>query len=224
MFIGGKTMRSKLSIYTVLGLVLIVAISHCFSAEVASIHEAARLGDLDRVAAFLDQGIDIDVKDKQGSTALFYAFRGKHKDIVELLVAKGADINARDKWGYTPLCYAIWNDDKDLTGFLISKGADVNLTAEEDYPPIYNAVWNKDLDIVKLLVAKGAKFDVTVLNDRTAFHYALSQGSRDIVEFFVKEGIDLPRLYLSACMGDLAVKGDAREKRGDGKDRESRAD
>jgi len=168
-----------------------------------SIHMAVQVGAQDQVKAFLDRGIDINVKDKQGSTALFYAVRGKHKDIVELLIAKGADINVRDKRGYTPLYYAIRSKDVNTVKTLVTKGADVNLTAEKDYPPIYYAVRNKNLDIVKLLVAKGAKFDVKVLDDRTVFHHAVSQGSKDIVEFFVSEGIDIPRLYLSACMGDL---------------------
>jgi len=177
-------------------------------AEISSIHVAAKVGDVNKVTAYLDQGIDINAKDEQGKTVLFYAVRGNHKDIVKLLVAKGADINARDKGGYTPLCYAIWNDDKDLAGFLISKGADVTLTAEKDYPPIYYAVWNDDLDTVKLLVAKGAKFDVKVLDDRTAFHYALSQGSKDIVEFFVSKGADVSTFHGAACLGDLdRVKG-----------------
>ena len=38
-------MRCMSRIHTVVGLVLTVTISHYFSAEVASIHEAASLGD-----------------------------------------------------------------------------------------------------------------------------------------------------------------------------------
>jgi len=142
---------------------------------------AAGNGLEDEVIRLIFQGADVNVKDEQGKTVLFYAVSGKHKDIVELLIAKGADVNAKDKWGYTPLYYAIWNADKDLTGFLISKGADVTLTAEKDYPPIYYEVWIEDLEFIKLLVAKVAKFNVKVLDYRTAFHYELSQGSRDIV-------------------------------------------
>jgi len=173
-------------------------------AMVSSIHVAAQMGYQRQTKAFLDQGIDVDLKNQAGSTPLLYAVRGRHKDIVELLVAKGADINAKDKGGYTLLYYAIWSEDVNTVKAIVTKGADVNLTAGKDYPPIYYAIWSGDIDIVKLLVAKGAKFDVKVLNDRTAFHYAVSQGSKDIVEFLVSEGIDIPRLYLSARMGDLA--------------------
>ena len=171
--------------------------------NISSIHVAAQIDDLARVKAFLGEGADINIADDRGFTPLHHAIQGAHKELAEFLIAKGADVNAKDKWGYTPLYYAIWNEDVNTVKAIVTKGADVSLTAEEDYPPIYYVVWSEDLDTVKLLVAKGAKFDVKVLDDRTAFHYAVSQGSKEIVEFFVSEGIDIPRLYLSACMGDL---------------------
>jgi len=173
-------------------------------ATVSSIHVAVQVGDLEKVNAFLEQDADVNAKDKQGKTVLFYAVEHNHKDIVELLIAKGADVNAKEDGGYTPLYYALWYGNKDLTTLLISKGAEVNVEPEKDYPLIYYAVWNEDLDTVKLLVAKGAKFDVKILEDRTAFHYAVGQGSRDIAEFLVSKGIDASTFHVAAGMGDLA--------------------
>jgi len=38
-----------------------------------------------------------------GFTLLHIMASGRHKDIVELLIATGADVNTRDKGGQTPL-------------------------------------------------------------------------------------------------------------------------
>ena len=168
-----------------------------------SIHAAAQAGDLARVKAFLEKGIDINVGDDEGLTPLHYAAQGGHKEVAELLIAKGADINSKDKGGYTPLYYAIWNKDKDMLKLLVSKGADVNWTSQKDYPPLHYAVWNEDLDMVKLLVENGSKFDVKDQDSWTAFRYAAAQGNREIVEFFVSKGVDISSFHLAACMGDL---------------------
>ena len=210
-FIGGKTMRGISRIHAVLGLVLIVIISSCFSAEVASIYEAVRIGDFDRVAAFLDQGADINGKNERGQTALHVAVKGQHvavkgqqKKITELLITKGADVNARDKWGYTPLYYATWNEDTSTARLLVDRGADVNVRVNGDGTPLVYAVWNEDMDMAKLFVSKGAEFNVKDDEGMTAFHYAVSQANRELVEFFVDQGADVSSIHGAACVGDLA--------------------
>ena len=186
------------------GLVLTVAISYCFSAEVASIHEAASLGDLDRVAAFLEQGMDVNAKNERGQAALHVAVNGKQKKITELLITKGGDVNVKDKWGYTPLYYAIWNEDANMVSLLVDKGADVNVRVNGDGTPLVYAVWNEDIDMAKLFVSKGAKFDVKDDEGMTAFHYAVLQANREFVDFFVDKGADVSGIHGAACMGDLA--------------------
>jgi len=175
-----------------------------FSVKVTSLHGALQLGDLARVKALLEQGVDVNAKDENGRTPLLLAARNNDVNTAKLLISAGADVNAKENRGYTPLYYVFWFGNKDLTTLLISKGAEVNVEPQKDYPLIYYAVWNEDLDTVKLLVAKGAKFDVKILEDRTAFHYAVGQGSRDIAEFFVSKGIDASTFHVAAGMGDLA--------------------
>jgi ankyrin repeat protein len=197
-------MRDIRRIHTVVGLVLIFAVSACFSVEVASIHEAARLGDLDKVKAFLDQGIDINAKNERGQAAMHLAVSSKQKKITEHLIVKGGDVNAKDKWGYTPLYYAIWNEDANMVGLLVDKGADVNVRVNGDGTPLVYAVWNEDIDMARLFVSKGAKFDVKDDEGMTAFHYAVLQANREFVEFFVDKGSDVSGIHGAACMGDLA--------------------
>ena len=66
------------------------------------IHDAATVGNIEAVKQHLAAGVDVDVKDRHGTTPLHWAAAG-HKEIAELLIAKGADVNAKDKDGETPL-------------------------------------------------------------------------------------------------------------------------
>jgi ankyrin repeat protein len=203
-FIGGKTMRCMSSIYTVVGLVLTVAISHCFSAEVASIHEAASLGILDKVKVFLEDGIDVNAKDSQGMTPLLLAAQGGHKDVAELLINRGADVNGKDNSVYIPLSWAIWNEDRDMIKLLVTNSADVNFVAEDDWPFLHYLTWNNDRELVELFLAHGAKLNVKDKSGQTEFHIAVLRGNRDLSRFLVSKGATAPELHLAACLGDLA--------------------
>ncbi|RDK37626.1 ankyrin, partial [Aspergillus phoenicis ATCC 13157] len=51
----------------------------------------------------LIQGVDVNCADGWGRTALHYAVRAAHVDIVTQLLAAGAEIGARDHHGQSPL-------------------------------------------------------------------------------------------------------------------------
>ncbi len=172
-------------------------------AAVSSIQAAARLGDLAKVKAFLEQGIDVNAKDENGRTALHIAAQNKHQDIVELLLSNGADVHAKEKNGYTPLFYGIFSNDANMVDLLVSKGADVNYTPEKGYPSLHVAVWYENVDIAKILMDQGAKCDVKDPDGWTAFRYAADAANRDMIELFVANGADVSGIYRAACIGDL---------------------
>ena len=63
---------------------------------------------------------------KEGWTALHWASRMGHSDIVRLLCKYGAQLNVRDVWGTTPLMLSIIGGSKLATNVLIEQGSDVN--------------------------------------------------------------------------------------------------
>lgn len=68
----------------------------------ATIHEAARRGDVRDVRKHLSRGADVDAKERGRTPLRRAAFYG-HRDVAGLLLAWGADMNARDdEWGHTP--------------------------------------------------------------------------------------------------------------------------
>src|SRR5688572_23946176 len=60
---------------------------------------AASKGNIERVRTLLDEGADINVKDRHGRTALKVAVADGNLAVVELLIARGAKVNDREKDG-----------------------------------------------------------------------------------------------------------------------------
>lgn len=44
----------------------------------------------------MDGGAELELKDRSGATALFFAVKGGHEEVVKFLVERGADVNTTD--------------------------------------------------------------------------------------------------------------------------------
>ena len=72
----------------------------------AELMEASLRGKSNGVELLLDEGADINARDKNGQTVLMAASSEAHVDVVKLLLARGADINAKGEDGLTALTAA----------------------------------------------------------------------------------------------------------------------
>ena len=85
-----------------------------------TIHEAAIHGDLADVKRHVQNGADVNARNKVGGTPLMTAATRGRLDVVKFLVDKGADVNARGNDGETPLTLAT---KQDVVEFLKQHGA-----------------------------------------------------------------------------------------------------
>src|SRR5660398_280619 len=69
---------------------------------------------------------NVNARDRQAYTPLFYAVMNDHRDLVRALLTKGADVNAKDAEGATPLFYAVREGLQEIANLLMAKGADLN--------------------------------------------------------------------------------------------------
>jgi ankyrin repeat protein len=112
--------------------------------------------DFEVVELFLDAGIDPNVPDQYGNTALIMATIQGYEDIVDLLLDHGADIKSRDKkFQATPLIWAALKGQTAVAKLLIDKGADLNAKENRNgMTALYAAVLKGYTEMVKIFLAK----------------------------------------------------------------------
>jgi len=160
-------------------------------ADVSSFHLAALIGDLARVKRLIDQGIDVDTKDKFGWAPLYWAACTGQRDVAEFLVAKGADVNAKTDSNRTALHQAGRSGARELAELLISNGADVNATTNNADTPLHLAAETGHRDVVELLIVKGADINVKDKTGGTPLHNATKVGHKEVGEILIAGGADV---------------------------------
>ncbi|XP_068941445.1 osteoclast-stimulating factor 1, partial [Petaurus breviceps papuanus] len=96
------------------------------------LHEAAKRGNLSWLRECLDNRVGVNGLDKAGSTALYWACHGGHKDVVEVLFTQpNIELNQQNKLGDTALHAASWKGYADIVEMLLAKGARTDLRNNE---------------------------------------------------------------------------------------------
>ena len=68
-----------------------------------TVFESAGTGSSSELKLFLDKGVDVNIKDEDGESLLYYACLGRKVDNVKLLLQKGANVKAKNNDGATIL-------------------------------------------------------------------------------------------------------------------------
>jgi len=184
-------------------------------ATISTIHLVAYMGDLAKLEAFIQEGVDINALDSHGYAPLHYAVQNGQKEVAELLIARDADVNATNNGGNTPLHFAVRAGHKDIVELLITKGADINAKDTLGRTPIDLAVNQGRKEIAKLLLSKGcdvslytaayigdlqrvekfiddgADVDAKDQKDQTALHYAAKAGQIAVAKLLIANGADV---------------------------------
>ena len=105
---------------------------------------------------------DVNAKDKDGATPLFWAAKKGHKDVAELLLANRADVDARNNIDATPLHFAALRGHKDVAEWLLTSEADVD-AKESKYgqTPLDLAATGGHKDVAELLRRHHAKLSAS---------------------------------------------------------------
>jgi ankyrin repeat protein len=122
---------------------------------------ASASGAVDMVCALLDNGVDIDCRDKFGNSGLMLAAYHCHVDVVRLLLLRKADAELRDDAGSTALSDAAAQGSPECVKLLIEAGAEVNVRTVSGETPISRAVQSDTRpDVVELLLRAGADVEL----------------------------------------------------------------
>jgi ankyrin repeat protein len=196
----------------------VLALAACGPAAFGGqIHEAAELGQLDRVKASLAQDPkQIDTLDAKGRTVLARAALSGKQEMVELLLEKGAKediyiaaivghaakvaaflqedktlLNAKDLGGKAPLHWAALYGQKKIVELLLAAKADVNLTDQGGFTPLHWAAMFDKSEVVSVLLTNKADLTARVPQfGWTPLRLAVIHGHMATAKTLLKGGAD----------------------------------
>ena len=113
-------------------------------------------GDVNVVREQLDKGVDVEVRNEGGSTALHAA---QNENVINLLIERGADVNALNPSRMTPM----FNKEVKNVKILLAAGADINAKSYEGNTLFLWYTYSGYLEGLKFLAAQGV--DVHACNE-----------------------------------------------------------
>lgn len=123
--------------------------------EAQTLHEAAKLGDIEAARRLLNEGADVNEADTRGITALGLAVGYNKVPLVKVLLDAGADVTKTDAKKSTALHYAAGYGRKEAAELLLQAGADLKAKNDAGQQPIDAARVNREMHLVKFLQNKG---------------------------------------------------------------------
>ena len=199
---GTSQMKKMTATLTLLGLGVLVAVLSFakpgifMSNEEQRLIEAVAQNDLTTVRELVEAGININVQDTRGRTALLAAVEGHNLESAKVLLEAGADVNLLDDKMDRPLLLAGAEGTVDIMKLILQAKPNFSLYNRFGGTPLIPAAERGHVDMVKLLV--NTKVDVDHVNHLgwTALLEAivLSDGGprhQKIVQLLVDAGADV---------------------------------
>jgi ankyrin repeat protein len=162
---------------------------------------------------FIDQRVDVNARQADGTTAVAWASHWGHLETIDLLIRRGADVNLANDLGVTPLALATKNGSVPLVEKLLAANADPKLASTTGETPLMIAAHIGSDTIVRALLARGAQPDgAATTTKQTPLMFAIAEGHARAVKALLEGGAD-PRaksaggftpLLFAARHGDTA--------------------
>ncbi len=126
----------------------------------SELRQALEDGDTEKAASLLDENIiGVDHRYEHGNTALYLAVRGRHLELVRLLLSRHANVNLAGMDGDTPLhIIATLDDPQGIAELLIQVGAEVNRPNNDGATPLHGAANFGNIRLAEVLLRHGANF------------------------------------------------------------------
>ncbi len=160
--------------------------------------------NLDKVKELLAQGIDVNVQDMNGKTALMNAVLRQNKDVVAMLINANANVNSQDRFGNSALIYATIEQPqrtgsaallpvvyKDIVQMLIKAKADVNVHDQDKMTPLMHAIQRRDKDLVQIFLNAGADINAQDQRGNTPLIYAAFYNNPEALEQLLARKADV---------------------------------
>ena len=151
--------------------------------------EAVKAKDVATVRALLQQPLDVNVAELDGTTALHWAVHGDDLDIVALVLNAGAEVTATNRYGVTALSIACENGNALLIERLLNAGADPNTTLADGETALMTAARTGRPDALTVLLRYGAEVNAKERQrGQTALIWAASENNAAAADVLIHAG------------------------------------
>jgi ankyrin repeat protein len=158
----------------------------------ARLADAVKRGDRAAALSLLEQRVNVNAPEADGTTALHWAARQDDLDIANRLINAGADVKAANRYGVTPLYLACLNGSAPMIEALVKAGADPNATSTEGETALMTVARTGNVPAAKVLLDHGAKVDATESwRGQTALMWATAQGHTEMMRELIAHGADV---------------------------------
>jgi uncharacterized protein len=154
--------------------------------------KAVKAVDRAAVTALLKERADVNVREADGTTALYWAATKNDVAIGSALLRAGADVKAASRYGITPLQVACLNGNAEFIELLLKAGADAGAATPAGETALMTASRTGVADAVNVLLAHGADPNAKEsLRGQTALMWAAGEGHSEALKALLERGADL---------------------------------
>lgn len=176
-------------------IVLSIAASFlCADGHDTRLADAAAQDDIDAVRTLLQEHVNVNAAQGDGTTALHWASLKGDLEMVQLLLKAGANVKAATRIGsLTPLYLAASTGSAPVIAELLRAGADANaMNSMNGATALMKAASAGSADAVKLLLDRGAAANaVEPGHNQNALMFAAASGRGEAIRILAARGADL---------------------------------
>ena len=151
--------------------------------------DAASAADTAAVTTWLAQGIDANIAQADGATALHWAAHFDDTAMADALITAGATVDPANDFGVTPLWLACVNGSAAMVEKLLTAGANANLALPSGETVLMTASRSGSPNAARRLVDHGADVNARERSrGQTALMWAVAQRHSDVVATLIELG------------------------------------
>ncbi len=133
--------------------------------------------------------IDVNIEDKKGKTALYWACCNGLKYVAEILIGWGANVNVQDLTNRTtPLFWACYHGELELAEILLENGAKINAKDVKGQTPLFWACYHGQYEVAEMLINHHAHLEIKDLRGQTPFKIAYNRRNAELAEMLIDYG------------------------------------
>jgi len=159
------------------------------SHSIPSLHEAARDGNLDVLKQYIDNGMDINMKDEAGESPLWLATQHGRISVMRYLLERGAEVGYRLL--VIALSQAYVRHNLEIVDTLLTIGWDKYFYSAGDWEygnTLFLAVYAGHKKLVQTLLAHRVDMEIRNTSEATPLLEAAMLGHHDIVAILIDAG------------------------------------